>query len=342
MACARAVCGLVCAAPSTFSLRAIVKSIHLLARNILVCFSSLVCAVVPACANGAGSYKDIKMTPERDIEAETRGEMRAEASEVARLMNIDLLVEKVVHCKNSAPQETQIPKPTQQARLLCLWKIFIALEEVRKVVANINFEIAASHVALDSLTSKSEMTTNLFNTFNFMQGGILGATSKAINFKYGYPHASKEVSEVGFGIGAGLPGVRMLLPNLWSRQIDGPPNSLTVILNESYKPNDAEKSYLWKFLTSPIPGSPNKLTRREILIKHWEAFAKLNSADERLIKRLSANPTAEEKLRESIRVISQRLSLLYDLKSHVEEFDASLYELHKVITMNLISIVSVH
>jgi hypothetical protein len=211
------------------------------------------------------------------------------------------------------------------------------MEEVRKVVAIINYELAKSHVALDSLTSKRDMTINMLNTVNFMQGGTLGCVAKSIDFKYGYFMADKEISEVSFGTSAGLPAIGLFVPSMWSRRIDSPPNTLARIFDPNYKPPASEQSYLWKFMNSPIPASPIKLTRREILIKHWEELEGLNSKDQKRIKRLAATPEGEESLREGIRIISQRNDLLFDLKTHIEEFDGSLYELHKVISMNFLT-----
>lgn len=76
------------------------------------------------------------------------------------------------------------------------------------------------------------------------------------------------------------------------------------------------------------------LTRRQILIKHWEAFEKLNSKDERRLKKLAAAPSYSERLNESIRIVSQRMDLLHGLRTHIEEFDTELYELHQAITLD--------
>lgn len=290
---------------------------------------------VPVLATGAGSYRDIKMAPDRDTAAEARGELRTDAQEASRLLRVEAMVEKLRAAKQAGISDsTQLPRTIQQARLLCLLKIFIAMEEVRNVIAVINRELSVSYTALDSLTTKRDMAMNMLNTTIFMQAGILGCISQGVNFKYGQPITSKTIATVNFSNITGLSTLGLLVPSIWSRRIDSPPNFLAHVFNESYRPGDAEKSYLWKFMSSPIPGSSDGLTRREILIRHWHDFAGLDSQQEGQVKRLAAMPAADERLRESIRLLSQRITLLHDLKTHLEEFDGSLFELHNAITMN--------
>jgi hypothetical protein len=302
---------------------------------VLLCVFSMSFFAAPVSASGAGSFRDIKMAAERDKAGEARGELRAEAQELAALLNIKPLVEKLRAAKASemgASAETS--RPIEQARMLCLWKIFIALQEVRKVVAVLNIEIARSFESFNSLTAKRNMTTNILNTTTFMQYGILGTIDKSMNLKYGQPVPSVEINTVMFGIGTALPTIALFAPSIFKQRIDSPPNTLAHIFNASFRPADADKSYLWKFINSPIPGSNSPLTRREILIKHWEDFANLDTKDAKGIKRLAATPSAEENLNESVRVLGARISLLEDLKTHLEEFDASLYELHNAIAIN--------
>ena len=167
-----------------------------------------------------------------------------------------------------------------------------------------------------------------------MQYGILGTINKSINLKYGQPKPSVEIQTTMFGIGTAIPTAGLFLPLIYKRDIDSPPNTLAYIFHSSFAPADADKSYLWKFINSPIPGSTYNLTRREILIRHWEDFAHVNTHDVNRIRRLAETPDASENLTENIRILGQRISLLQDLKTHIEEFDASLYELHNAIAID--------
>lgn len=301
----------------------------------LICGTAFSTFNTPVFSAQETEFRDIKMAPDRDKESETRGELRTDANEIAELLKIKPSVEALRQYKASGLIKTaQLPKNMQHARLMCLWKIFIASEEVRKVVAMINFDLSNTRVNLDSLTNKRNMTTNMINTANFLQGGVMGTVKQSLNL-HGLHIPAQEVGITTFGTGTVLASSNLFVPALWSRKIDGPPNMLSHIFNPYFKPADADKSYLWKFMNSPIPNSQIKLTRREILVRHWKDFESINTSDERKIRQLSALPLSSETgLKENIRTISQRMDLLEDLKSHLEEFDACLYELHKSISIN--------
>lgn len=300
---------------------------------VLVAYSMILDSAFAATEN-VSAFRDIKMAPDRDTEAEARGQMRTDAQEVAHLLKIEPLVEKLRLAKQEQGSDGQMSHTVQYARLLCLWKIFIAMEEVRKVVSVINFELSHSYQTLDALTTKRNMTINMLNTFNFMQGGILGVVSKSISFKGGNPNDGKKVSEVGFSIGTVLPPISLFLPSIFHSDINSAPNTLAHIFNKSYRPSDFNHSYLWRFMDSPIPGSSDTLKRREILIKHWEALSGLNAKNENNMNRLAAFNSGDKNMTEDIRIVAQRIDLLQDLKTHLEEFDGSLFELHEVIKVN--------
>lgn len=302
------------------------------------CLLSLLSHASPAIASTKSNpeFLDIKMTPDRDLASEERGELRAEANELAELLKIKPFVEELRRQKSLGnAKTTQLPKALQHARMLCLWKIFIASQEVRKVVAMINYDLSTTRVNLDSLTTKRDMTINMINTANFMQGGVLGTIKQSLNL-HGLHIPAQEIGITTFGTGTVLATTNLFVPYLWTRKIDERPNLLGHIFDANFQPTDAKVSYLWKFMNSPIPGSKFKqLTRREILLKHWKDFEKINIDNERKAKQLSAlPPDSGAQMRESIRIISQRMDLLEDLKSHLEEFDASLYELHQSISVN--------
>jgi hypothetical protein len=282
-------------------------------------------------------FLDIMMTPERNKEAEAQGQLRADAQEAAEILNIAPLIEKLRREKYKKESEATIhSKAVHNTRLLCLWKIMIGMQEVRKVVANINYDMARSEVALDTLTRKKNMTTNLLNAANFLQFSVSGVVrnSLALNRLYTVDNIMS-INE--FGLGTIIPSVGLVLPSLLSRKVVAHPNMLAHVLNPSYRPADADVSYLWKFMHSKVPGHcildpEHKYTRRELLIKHWEKFADLDCKDENRLKQLTALPLGNESVTESIRIITQRLDLLADMRIHIEEFDGSLYELYKAIS----------
>lgn len=133
-----------------------------------------------------------------------------------------------------------------------------------------------------------------------------------------------------FGTGTAMALVTLLIPGMFCRKIEGERNSLSHILDPSYAPADASNSFIWQFLDSELPGTG--LTRRQVLVNHWRDFAGLNVASAVTVRKVGGDPQSDEKLLESIRTLQQRMTILHDFKTHVEEFDGCLYELHHAIT----------
>ncbi len=301
--------------------------------TILAIFSGLAGGTNACLAAEVKMFRDIRMTPERNPVSESQGELRADAREVADLLKIRPMVERLRGEKQRGVLDTlHLSKPMQQARLLCLWKIFVASQEVRKATAQIHYDLAESYASVEKLQARQNMTINMISTYNFMQGGTLGTIKQSLGL-HGVGQAPRqEIAEVGFGTSTVLGLVNLLIPSFFREKISGGPNSLSLYTNSANSPADADRSYLWKYLDSTIPGT--QLKRREILVKHWQDFARLNTEDAITVRQVSASPNADEKLSEGIRTIKQRLTLLHDLETHIEEFDGCLYELHQAISFN--------
>jgi hypothetical protein len=260
--------------------------------------------------------------------------LRPDAAEVAEVLEIQPYVQMLIAARSenagTAGGGGQImPRNLLKVKVLTLYRIIQAQEEVRKIAAIIDRDLASSNVALNELTAKRLKTTNLITTINFMQGGILGITKQSLGL-HGQFAASQYELMTSFGLGTTLSVINLVQPYLWKRQLD-PPNSLAYFFNLGQVPPDAEQSYLWKFFNKQVPGSTWNMTRREVLINHWHDFAGLDKTNERNHRLLAASPADGEELTENSGILYKRIILLHDLKTHLEEFDASLYELHKAI-----------
>lgn len=281
-------------------------------------------------ADNSHSFLDIKITPDRDSASEQAGQLRRDAQEIANLLGINPLVEKLRSAKLADQKNTaSLPRALQVAKLLCLYKILIASEEVRKVVAQINFDLSCANSELYTLTEKYNATSNMLNTVNFMQGGILGITKNSMALANQSLVARQSIAMTSFGIGTTLPALNLFVPSLWTMKSESKANMLSHIFDTNFHPPDAKVSYLWKFFNSPVPYSASNLTRRQILVKHWEAFSGLHD-NEKIQAKLTG--TTEKIFRENIGLVRQRISLLQDMKTHIEEFDGALFELHQAIS----------
>jgi hypothetical protein len=308
------------------------------ATSILLILSS-VSLPLSAYAFGEGdsfkSYRDIKITPEIVVNAapSADGVMRADADEIADLLHVRSLATTIRSAK--ASNVSPLPRNIQQARLLCMYKVMIASEEVRKTIGIIDYEIANTNSDLGALVAKRNQFSNSVNIANFMQGGAAGTVKQSLAFPGGStPAPRQEIAMASFGTSIALSLINLLAQKAWHRPMDSKPNSLAYVYDGARQPLDANESYLWKFLNLKIPGSSSPLTRREILVKHFSAISRIDSSDDKMVKRVTAIPSPEKQLNESIAVLSKRIDLLHDLKSHVEEFDGSLYEFHRAIEID--------
>ena len=297
--------------------------------NILVAATMMLAAATAAHASAesdAKAFRDITLTPRSIPANEANGELREDAKEVAEVLDITNLVDRLRREKANYGNSREI----QNIRLTCLWKLFTASEEVRQVVNECDYDLAQAQIALDGLMSKKQMMFFTLSTANFIQLGTLGIIKNVMGFSEVYHVAEREVAMAQFGTSIALAETNQLIGPTWSRKIDSRPTMLSHFFYENFKPKDNEVSYLWKFFNKPCPGFPDNLTRRQVLVRHWKDFGGMDIDNAKTVGKVTANITDVE--RENIKMLKKRVALLHDLQSHFEEFDASLYELHKAIT----------
>ncbi len=305
---------------------------NLRSQRLRVVSAILLCLFVsghPAIASPRSEFVDIKLTPDVIPSQVPAGTLRADAKEVAQLLEIEEYVQQLQEAKRTCAPMT---RDLTNKKLICLWRIMTTASEVRKISGRIDRELSFTNIALDDLIGRKNGVSNALNTLNFAQGGTTGIIKQSFVLNHWF-NTSQLFLLVGAGVGTTLAGINLVHPYLWSRRVENNPNILAHFLDPKYKPEDAEVSYLWKFFNSTNPGSTNNLTRREVVIKHWEAYTGLNAEDENKWRKLAAHPkNSDELIRESIKVLFQRVDLLHDLQTHVEEIDGSLFELHKAIS----------
>lgn len=304
-----------------------------MSKKALICLVVvLICAGVcpSAIAETSKEYLDIKMTAVRNLSAEANNELRADAAEVADLLHMRPVVEMLRTAQRSGKDMSLSPKAMQSARLMCLWRVFQASEEVRKVVAQINYDIAVNNVHLETLLSRKRKVNNLLNVFNFTQSGVLGCVKNGLAIGAVYPIFRQEIAMTSFGITGCLPLVNMAAPKAIFRRTTDSVNMLSHVTDPNFRPAYSNQSYLWKYFNSPIPGSSSPEPRREVILKHWETLKGLSATNPKQ-RELMAGTHDKARL-EGIGIVSQRIEILHDFKTHIEEFDGALFELHQAIS----------
>lgn len=304
--------------------------------KVKACLSALVVVLgsntAPALAL-AGEFRDITITA-RISPDDSPENVRADAREVAQLLGIESLVRQLHQAKKQGLLDSsRIPsRRLLNAKIICLWQILMASEEVRALVAKVNADLSRSFWSMEKLSGQAQRTTNLVNDVNFLQFGILGTCKQSLRLDKVRPWGPQNLAITTNSISIGLSGLSLLPPILYHKKIGPPPTTLAHILSDNYAPKDAARSALWKFFNAPIPGSGKTLTRRQVLVKHWEDLTALETDNHYRLKRLMALPEASEPLYERLSVVLERIDLLRDFKCHIEEFDNALYELQQSIT----------
>ena len=301
--------------------------------SVILC-APIVCpkSATAAAATATKAFRDIKMTALPDAAAQAKGELRADAKEVADILKITPYVEKIRAEKSQGANSSSASKPLQQARLLCLWKLLQADEEVRREVASIHFDLAATNSSLGALSARRQRLINNINTFNFMQGGSFGVIKQSLSLHHVRSDYTQTIGMTSFGTSTAMGLSNLLLSSyVIKSDLAAPPDSLSKIASSSYQPADANRSYLWQFLEAKYPGT--ELKRRQVLVKHWQDFAALSAKEEAKF-RVPSGSAEVENLTEAINTTNRRIALLHDLQTHIEEFDGSLFELHQAITLN--------
>jgi hypothetical protein len=276
-----------------------------------------------------GEFKDIRITADKTGHA---GELNTDAREVAQLLGVMKFAEDLHTARQTQASGTPIPRRFLKEKVICLSQIELALEEVRKFVATINQDLATSNSSLDGLSDRKNQATALINNVNFTQAGILGDVKQGLRLDAAPYSATQSIGTTFFGNLALLGVSAVIVPSSFRTPVQECPTILTFVLDPNYTPPVSDQGYLWKYFNAPIPGAKNSLTRRQILMRHWEDWLELNPKDLKLINQLKAQHPESKKLFEKSFGLQRQILLLRDLRAHVEEFDNALYALHQSIS----------
>ena len=88
-----------------------------------------------------------------------------------------------------------------------------------------------------------------------------------------------------------------------------------------------------KFLDSPAPRSTTNLSRREELVKYWQESKVLNVNLDKptAVDKLVADGKGHHRLSETINLINNRISMLYDLKAVIRSCNSGFDELLRCV-----------
>jgi hypothetical protein len=264
-------------------------------------------------------------------------ELTPRAAEAADLLKVRPYVEYLFKLRRDGSTRPGLADKRVTAIKLNIYrKMAIGALEVRKCTARIDRELAYAYDTEATVSARRNKLVARTNTINFLQFGVLGAIRTGMLMNGHNSHAildsSNYLRSTSSGLGVILTTLTFMEMKSGNRKIDTDPNSLAGI----YSIESARPLYLpgmvWTFLNAVPPDAKNGVSRREILLKQWQALRQLDPANVPRIHSIAAAPEKEDETTESIRTLNDRIFMLHDLHAMIEQFDFELYELQKVVS----------
>jgi hypothetical protein len=255
------------------------------------------------------------------------------AREAAELLGILPKVERLIELKRSNGGSDTMSDEMLALKVDVLDKVMAGTLEVRMVSGRIDREVAWAFSGQGMLEARRQRILNSLFTANFMQGGVLGVLSGPA-FLHNEPKTGTILLLLASSIGLGLSSMSLLASRSGTKKIDGG----TTVLADVYHLNQPEQDHnplvVMKFLNSVPPQSLSKKTRIENLMDGWQRAHYLRSTSESNLQKMAALESAVGKQRENIRLISDRIRMLFDTQYTVQELDVELLDLLRVADIN--------
>lgn len=220
----------------------------------------------------------------------------------------------------------------ENAKLLITRQVldgFLAMTADANVIGQ---EVDLEFKAVDRMERERDKIIQLTNNVNFLQSSVLGttATSLGLTGKTSCIFATNQISIVLAALSGGLSLSTMLEQRGGWRPGKAEPNALGVAFGKnSHKLSPVTVRYL----NMVAPDSPTNLSRREVLLKYWKESKVLsvNMNRESTVERLLAQGSAHHWWSETIHLINNRITMLFDLRAVMRSSNVGFGELLKAV-----------
>lgn len=225
-------------------------------------------------------------------------------------------------------------QPDENAKLLITRQVlegFLAMISDADLVGH---EIEVELKAADRLERQRDRIVQLTNSLNFLQGGIIGEVAGGLGFRNNRRDSmyTSNIFIISSAISTALAAISMLEQHGGWRRGEAKPNALGAAFGK--KSEHVMLSPVGaKYLNSVAPGSRTNLTRREVLTKYWKE-SKVLSIDvkrDSAVEKLSAEGKAHHWWSETIKMINNRITMLFDLRAVLRSSNVGFYELLKAV-----------
>ncbi len=252
------------------------------------------------------------------------------AREAAGLLGIEDQVEKLLEYKRAGKLDSY-DSDASRLQLALVKKVMSTGLELRTVAAHFDREITLEQQALDKLTRQRDFVVAATNDINFLQLGILSIVIDGGLEQTKNPHkiiAGNRLNIVsGLTVG-GLALLALLEQRGWYRKSPVEPNMLGQTLGLSPPGGEQLSPVLWTYLNSPS-NSANDITRRQKLLQYWQTAKVLpiNIKKPAVAEQVSATGPRHRQRGESIKLITARINMLFDLRAMIDRLNIGLVEL---------------
>lgn len=258
-------------------------------------------------------------------------EMSPQAQEAARLMGIEDQVNRLIQFKKNGKLDTY-DQEALELQLSLIRKIMTTGMQLRSISAKFDREITFEQQALDKLTRERDFAVSLTTNANFLQLSIL---SMIID---GPLEQTKDRRKILTGnrlnIVSGLTVGGLALLALYqqkggTRHSKVEANLLGQTLGVVSPESEKLPPILWQYLNSPAADAAGGLTRRQQLTEYWETSKVLpiNIKKAATVEQVSASGPRHRRRCESIKLITARVTMLFDLRAMSNMLIAGLVEL---------------
>lgn len=255
------------------------------------------------------------------------------AREAATLLGILPKVERLIALRQSKTDDEAMSDEELALKVDVLDKVLGGTLEVRMVSDRIDRELAWAFNGQGMLQGRRQKILNYLFTANFMQGGILGIISGPL-FLHGLPIAGTDMLLLASSIGLGLSTLSLIATRSPTKRIDGETTVLAHVFNIPHPDPPHRLDTIVKFMNSVPPECTDKKTRIETLMEGWKKGRYLRTTDEKHLKKLAAVQPEAHQYRENIRLISDRIRMLFDTQWTVQQLDGEMLDLMRAIDLN--------
>lgn len=248
------------------------------------------------------------------------------AKEIADLAGISPVLQEIIR-----EQRSQLPETMSLAAISKRQKLIYLREKLNTLVQAMNLQINSTRGKVDAaiagadetrayLTERRNRMTHRQSQINLLSGGVTKIVGYSIALAPKLPDIPTNVLEVFDGsVQTSLTGMALRQERQEAKIEHGIPPILEAFLVDAQGQNVYPRT-IWRYMNELPPGGAKPKSRRQELIDNWQKTGILARAHQSRAKRNL-----------SIELLDQRMAMLSDLKSVIEEMHFGLMQLNDSI-----------